>query len=360
MGRFIHKVSRKAGLSPGSVVYIGPVRAVNVHIDVMDYDDSRLVERRLSELSECTAYLETPTITWINVDGLHEPAVVEGVGGQLGLHPLHLEDVVNTMGRPKVEDTDEYVFVILKMLYLKADEGELVVEHVGVAFGRDWVVTFQEPGRDVFDAVRHRIRKTEPRNRFMSTDYLAYALLDAVVDSYFAVVEDIGERIERLEDDIADHPTSEGAAAIRDLRKKLILLRKAVYPLREVAGGLERVESGLISDSTRPYLRDLYEHTVQVIDTVEMHREMLSTLLDLYHTGVSNRLNEIMKILTIIATIFIPLGFLAGVYGMNFDREAGRFNMPELGWPYGYLMFWGLAIAVGGGLLWFFRRKRWL
>ncbi len=360
MNRQTHRISQKAGLSPGSAVYVGPDRTGKVNIDVIDYDATSLTEKRVGGPSDCAPFRETTTVTWINVDGLHEPAVVEGLGKIFGIHPLHVEDIVNSGGRPKADDTPDYVFVVLKMLYGNPETGELVVEHVSVAFGRNWVLTFQEPGRDVFDSVRQRIRKTDPRGRLLSTDYLAYSLIDAVVDNYFIVLEDVGEAIGKLEDEIALQPKTESLAAIRELRKKLILLRKAVWPLREVIGSLERMETELIHPATEPYLRDLYEHSVQVIDSVETYRDMMATMLDLYHTAVSNRLNEIMKMLTIIATIFIPLGFLAGVYGMNFDTGAGPLNMPELRWKYGYLLFWGMASCVGGGLLLFFRRKKWL
>ena len=360
MDRQSHSISKKAGLSPGSAVYVGPERAGKVNIDVIDYDATNLTERRVADISECIPFRESGTVTWINVDGLHEPALVESLGKTFGIHPLHVEDVVNSGGRPKADDTPDYVFVVLKMLYLNRPASQLVVEHVSVAFGRNWVLTFQEPGRDVFDPIRQRIRKTEPRGRLLSPDYLAYSLIDAVVDNYFVVLEDIGESIEALEDEIADRPKAESLARIRLLRKKLILLRKAVWPLREVVGNLGRMETELIHSSTAPYLRDLYEHAIQVIDSVETYRDMMATMLDLYHTGVSNRLNEIMKVLTIIATIFMPLGFLAGVFGMNFDTSAGPLNMPELGWAYGYLWFWTLVLATGGGLLWFFRRKGWM
>jgi magnesium transporter len=360
MDRSVHRVSRKAGFQPGSVVYVGRERTEKVSIEVIDYDDARLEERRVSGVEECFPFRDTATITWINVNGIHEPELVEQLGLHYGIHPLILEDVVNSRQRPKFNEAADYVLVVLKMIYTSRRGGELIAEQVSVLFGRNWVITFQEPEGDVFGPVRERLRKTVPRGRFLTADYLAHALIDSVVDHYFLILEDIGDKIEQLEDDIAGHPQPESLGTIRELKMKLLVLRRAVWPLREVIGGLERTESDLVKRTTLPYLRDLYEHTVNVIDTVEIYRDMISSLLDLYHTAVSNRLNEIMKVLTIIATIFIPLGFLAGIYGMNFDRQAGPFNMPELGWPFGYLMFWGLAAAVAGGLLWFFHRKRWL
>lgn len=359
MAERLSRLSKKTGLKPGSVVYVGKERVEKANIDIIDYTESEFQEKRAASVEDCFLFKDSPTVTWINVVGIHEPALVEQIGQHFGIHPLVLEDIVNTGHRPKMEDATDYIFVVLKMLYSGADDGDLVAEQVSVLLGKSWVFTFQESGGDVFGMVRQRIKQTVPRVRLMNPDFLAYSLLDAVVDHYFIVLEKIGDEIESLEDDISENPKSESLETIRDLRKQLILMRKAVWPLREATGGLERTESDLVNDSTRPYIRDLYEHTIQVIDTVETYREIVSGLLDLYHTGVSNRMNEIMKVLTVFATIFIPLGFLAGVYGMNFDTSSSPYNMPELGFRFGYLMFWGAVAVVAGGLLWFFRRKKW-
>jgi magnesium transporter len=360
MAKRFGRASKKIGLKPGSVVYVGKARTEDVHIDVIDYNDSEHIEKRIADAEECFPFKDSPTITWINVDGIHKPELVEKLGHHFGMHPLVLEDIVNTGQRPKMEDAGDFVFIVMKMLYSDKEGDGLKAEQVSVLFGKNWVITFQETGEDVFDLVRQRIKKTIPRVRFMSADYLAYALVDAVVDHYFIALEETGEKIEALEDEIAERPKPESLGTIRELKKQLIFMRKAVWPLREVIGGLERAESKLIKESTEPYLRDLYEHTIQVIDTVETFRDMVSGLLDLYHTGVSNRMNEIMKVLTIIATIFIPLGFLAGVYGMNFETGVSPFNMPELGFRFGYLTFWFAVVVIAVGLLWFFRRKKWL
>jgi magnesium transporter len=356
----LRSAARKHGLKPGTVIYVGKEQTKDAHIDIMDYTDLELVEKRVTTADECFPYKESSTLTWMNVDGIHHTDLVEKLGAHFGIHPLVLEDIVNTGHRPKMEDTEEYIFVILKMLYGDAKNGGLKSEQISVLFGKNWVITFQETGEDVFDLVRKRIRKTVPRVRLMTADYLAYTLVDAVVDHYFLVLEQMGEVIEELDDAVSDDPRPEHLNKIRDVKRELLFLRKAIWPLREVIGGLERAESELIKPSTGPYLRDLYEHTIQVIDTVETFRDMMSGLLDLYHTGVANHMNEIMKVLTIFATIFIPLGFLAGVYGMNFDTGASAFNLPELGMRFGYPMFWGVVVLVAGGLLWFFRRKNWL
>ncbi|MDH4156555.1 MAG: magnesium/cobalt transporter CorA [candidate division Zixibacteria bacterium] len=356
----IRKALKKVGLKPGSVVYVGEHRTEDVKIDVVDYTEREHKEKRVERIEDCFPFKESPTASWINISGIHNADIVERIGSHFGIHPLVLEDIVNTGHRPKMDEAGDYICVVLKMLYKSSGDGELKAEQVSILFGKNWVITFQETGEDVFDVVRQRIKRAVPRVRFMSSDYLAYSLVDAVVDNYFVVLEDLGERIETLEDSLAENSGPASLGTIRELKRELIFMRKAVWPLREVIGGLERTESDLVQEATGPYLRDLYEHTIQVIDTVETFRDMVSGLLDLYHTGVSNRMNEIMKVLTIIATIFIPLGFLAGVYGMNFDTSTSPFNMPELAYRYGYLLFWSLAVLIGGGLFMFFRHKKWL
>ena len=360
MKKHFKKIRKQPGTKPGSVVYVGEERTEKVVIDIIDYNETEFEQKRVATVEECFPFKESPTISWINISGLHEVDIVEKIGAHFEMHPLVLEDIVNTGQRPKLEEFDSYLFASLKMLYSDRINDELKSEQVSILFGRSWVITFQESAKDVFDGVRERIRKTSPRVRFMTADYLGYALIDAIVDHYFVVLEHLGERVEALEDELVTDPQTENLETIHALKRELIFIRKAVWPLRELVGMLERSESKLISASTGPYLRDLYEHTIQVIDTVETFRDMVSGLLDIYLSSVSNRMNEVMKVLTIIATIFIPLGFLAGVYGMNFDTTISDANLPELGFKYGYLMFWGLVLIIGGGLFWFFRRKKWI
>lgn len=359
MVRLYGRASKKAGMKPGAVVYVGRERTVPVSIEVIDYTATELQRKIVDNIADLERFKRTDSTSWINVNGLHETDLIEKLGELFDMHVLVQEDIVNTGHRPKFEDSPDSIFITLKMLYLDQTNNELVSEQVSLIMGASWVITFQEKEGDVFDAVRQRIEKTSPRVRIIKSDYLAHALIDAVVDNYFVVLEKLGEQIEDLEDVISDDPTPAALDTIRSLKKQLIYMRKVVWPLREVIGGFERLESSLLTQDTRPYWRDLYEHAIQAIDTIETFREMVSGLLDLYHTGVSNKMNEVMKVLTIFATIFIPLGFLAGVYGMNFDTSISPFNMPELGFPFGYIMFWGLAILVGGGLLTFFKRKGW-
>ncbi|MFH1891748.1 MAG: magnesium/cobalt transporter CorA [Candidatus Zixiibacteriota bacterium] len=360
MVKHIKKFSKKAGLKPGTVVHIGERKVETVKISVIDYDQTNHQTLELKSIEECFPYKETLSLTWIDICGLHDVELIAKLGHHFGLHDLVLEDIANTGQRPKIEEADDYIFIVLKMLYHDNKTGELVSEQVSLVFGTNFLLSFQEKEGDVFDNVRQRIEKTVPRVRFLGTDYLAYALMDAVIDHYFIVLENDGEKIEALEEDLVTNPKREDIETIHEMKRELLGMRRRIWPLREVVGGLERSESPLIHDYTKPYVRDLYEHVVQVIDTVETFREMVSGLLDIYLSSISNRMNEVMKVLTIIATIFIPLGFLAGIYGMNFDTSVSPFNMPELGLKYGYLLFWLVALAVGGGLVMYFRKRKWL
>jgi magnesium transporter len=353
MPRLMKKASKKVGLPPGALVHIGEKKAAEVKITIMDYDETHFQEREAKTIEECLPFKDEPTVTWINVDGLHEVEILEQIGDLLGLHPLVLEDILNTGQRPKVEDFDEYIFIVLKMLYDDKGNG-ITIEQISLILGPNFVMSFQEREGDVFSPIRERIRSGRGRIRKMGADYLAYALLDSVVDSYFIVLERLGERIEFLEEELVTNPTTETLQTIHDLKREMVFLRKSVWPLREIISGLERGESALIQESTGIYLRDVYDHTIQVIDTIETFRDMVSGMLDIYLSSVSNRMNEVMKVLTIIATIFIPLTLIAGIYGMNFQY------MPELGWRYGYPMVWLIMLVIAGVMVVYFRRKRWL
>jgi magnesium transporter len=351
MVRLIKKVSKKIGVMPGKVVYVGDERTERVKTNIIERDDV--------SVEACFSFKDTPSVTWINVNGIHDVDIIEQIGKHFDLHQLVLEDIANTGQRPKIEVSKDHIFLVVKMLYNRPSDSELVSEQVSIIFGSNFVISFQEQEGDVFELIRERIRTTTPRVKLLGTDYLAYSLIDAIVDNYFLVLEDIGDKIEPLEDKLIDDPKPGDLQEIYDLKRKLIDMRKRVWPLREVIGNFERLEVPLIHDYTGAYLRDLYEHVIQVIDTVETARDMVSGLLDIYLSSVSNRMNEIMKVLTIIATIFIPLSFIAGIYGMNFNTRS-PFNLPELEWRFGYLFFWGVALAIGIGMFLFFKRKRWL
>jgi magnesium transporter len=348
------KASRKPGLAPGTLVHVGEKKIEKVRIRTIDYDETTLEERELEAIDDCLPYIDKPTVTWINIDGLHDVDVIEKIGKNFGLHPLVLEDILHTDQRPKLEDFDDYVFIIAKMLSYDEEEHQLKTEQFSLILGPNYVITFQERVGDVFEPVRERLRKGKGRIRKRPPDYLAYALIDAVVDHYFFVLEKIGERVESLEEELMTNPTTETLQIIHHLKRELISMRKSVWPLRELIGSLERGESRLFEEKTTVFLRDVYDHTIQVIDTVETLRDMVSGMLDVYLSSVSNRMNEVMKVLTIIATIFIPMTFIAGIYGMNFEF------MPELKWHYGYHLVWVIIIAIAIIMLFYFRRKKWL
>jgi magnesium transporter len=354
MPRLIKKISRKLGLPPGALVHIGEKKAERVRITIIDYDEARFEEKEAKQIEECFPFKETPTVTWINIDGLHQSEVIEKIGEHFSLHPLILEDIVNTGQRPKMEDLQEYLFIVLKMLYYDQEEDEVRAEQVSLILGPNFVISFQERPGDVFDHVRERIRKAKGLVRKRGADYLAYVLIDAVVDHYFLILEKFGETLEEIEGKVVAAPTTETLQTIHSMKREMVFLRKSVWPLREVVSGLERGESTLIKKKTHIYLRDVYDHTIQVIDTVESFRDMVTGLLDTYLSSISNRMNEVMKVLTIFASIFIPLTFIAGIYGMNFQY------MPELVWRGGYFVILSVMGVVGVSMVLYFRRKKWL
>ena len=353
MPKLTKKRSEKAGLPPGSLVHIGEKKVEEVKITIIDYDETHFQEKEAKSIEECFTFKDKPTTTWINVEGIHQVEILEKLGECYGFHPLILEDILNTDQRPKTEDFGDYLYIVLKMLY--PNNSEVVTEQISLILGPNFVISFQEGIKgDVFDPVRERIRTAKGKIRQLGADYLAYSLIDSIVDHYFIILEKLGENIELLEEKLITSPTPETLQTIHNLKREMIFLRKSVWPLREVISGLERGESFLIKESTRIYLRDVYDHTIQVIDNVETFRDMLSGMLDIYLSSVSNRLNAVMKVLTIIATIFMPLTFLAGLYGMNFKY------MPELSWPWGYPLALLIMLAIAVSMLVYFKNKKWL
>ncbi|MFC2105148.1 magnesium/cobalt transporter CorA [Candidatus Bipolaricaulota bacterium] len=354
MARFIRRGSKKTGQVPGTAVYVGEKRAAEVRVSRFEYDESDVRRDMLDSVEECLSSHESPQISWINVDGVHDVEKIQRIGEGFNLHPLIIEDIVHTGQRPKVEEYESILFIVLRMLRWSEESEQIDDEQVSVVLGPSWVVSFQERAGDVFDPIRERIQSNRGRIRKLGSDYLAYALIDAVVDHYFSILETLGERIEALGEDMTENPKREDLQSIRHMKRELLFMRKSVWPLREVLSSIQRDESQLIREATQPYLRDVYDHTIQIIDTVETFRDMVSGLMDLYLSSISNRMNEVMKVLTIIATIFIPLSFFAGLYGMNFVY------MPELQWRFGYFGLLGLMFAVCGGMLLYFRRRKWL
>jgi magnesium transporter len=354
MPRVMQKRSQKAGLPPGTVVHVGEKRTERAKITVLDYDEAQFHEAEVQTVGETLPFKNSPTVTWINVDGIHEVEILDQLGDSFGLHPLVVEDIANTDQRPKTEDFGDYIYVVLRMLQYEKGGEEVVTEQTSLILGESYVLSFQERPGDVFDPIRERIRSYKGRIRKMGADYLAYTLIDSIVDNYFVVLERLGEEIESLEEELVTNPIPETLQTIHELKREMIFLRKSVWPLREVINALERGESSLIQESTAIYFRDVYDHTIQVIDAVETLRDIISGMLDIYLSSISNRMNEVMKVLTIIATIFIPLTLIAGIYGMNFRY------MPELEWRWGYLMVWLVMLALGISMVVYFRRRRWL
>mgnify|MGYP000848518942 CR=1 FL=1 len=347
--------SRKSGLPPGTLVHIGEQKIDVPKITLIQYDEQDFLETEDLSLEQCAGKAGGfGGISWINIDGIHDIALMEKAGELFGVHSLTLEDILNTEQRPKAEAYEHYLFFSLKMLSLNGNGSNLLSEQVSLFLGERLVITFQERPGDVFDPLRERIRQGKGRLRKSKADYLAYSLLDALVDSYFGILERLGEEMEDLEELVLRYPAKQTVTRIHNLKRRILVLRRAVWPLRELVSSFEKSESPLLEHSTRLFLRDVYDHTVQIIDGVEVSREIISGLMDLYLSSLSNRTNEVMKVLTIVATIFIPLTFIAGVYGMNFKY------MPELAWKCGYPAIWLVMVAAALGMLWYFRRKKWL
>lgn len=341
-------------MPPGTLLHVGEKKIETVRITVIDYDQAHFQEKEVDSIEECLPFRDTPGITWISIKGIHDVETVQKIGNCFNIHSLTLEDILNTKQRPKMEDFTEYTFLTLKMFHYCEEDTKMCTEQVSLILGSHVVISFQEGEGNVFDPVKKRIRNEKSIIRKMGADYLTYALVDAIVDNYFVILEALGEAIDDVQEELLTDPTTEVLETIQTLKREMIMLRKSVWPLREVVSKLERGESPLIKESTLIYLRDVYDHTIQVIDTVETFRDMLSGMLDIYLSSVSNKMNEIMKVLTIIATIFIPLTFLAGIYGMNFRY------MPELEKQWSYPVVLAFMGVIGLLMVTYFRRKKWL
>ncbi len=355
MPRFIKKTSKKAGMAPGSLVHIGEQKQEKVSITVMDYEGERFAEQVPDDVESVFPLRDAPTTSWINIDGVHDMEVIEKLGQHFLIHPLTLEDAVNTAQRPKIEEFDDYIYVVLKMLRYDQTADRVVAEQVSMVLGHHFLISFQEAEGDVFDAVRERIRKGRGRIRRSGSDYLAYALIDCIVDHYFIVLEQLGERIEALEMQLYDAAGDpDPLQAIFRLKQEMIYLHKQIRPLRETLSRFHKSENSLVQDKNRVFFADVYDHLLQGSEVVDSLRDVLSSLQDLYISMTGQRMNEVMKVLTIIATIFIPITFVAGIYGMNFEV------IPELKWRWGYFAVWGLFGAITAGMLVYFKRRKWL
>lgn len=353
---------KKPGEIPGTAIHTGEQLLDQVLMTVHDFDEDHYDVIPIAKIEKSEPYLQNKSKTWIQVQGLHDIEKLRTVWDYFELHPLMQEDIVSTSQRPKVESYDNAIFIVTRMLTFRKDEngqGSIHSEQISIVLGKNYVLSFQESDDPIFEPITNRLETSSTRLRRFGPDYLAYALTDTIVDHYFNALDEIGESIERVEELVLEDPKSEYLHKIHALRRDLIYFRKSVWSLRDGINSLIRDDLPLISDEVKIFLRDVYDHVVQVIDSIETSREMVFGLFDMYMSGLSNRMNEVMKVLTIIATIFIPLTFIAGIYGMNFDPDVSPYNMPELGWYYGYPFSILLMAVAAGGLLVFFRKKGW-
>ena len=345
------KRSRKAGMPPGSLVHIGEQKIEVPRLTVFNFDEQGLEEKTLKDVAECLAYKDKGGMTWINIDGLHEPNLLEQLGAGFGLHPLMLEDIANTEQRPKLEDYGEYLYVVVKMLFRPGRT--ILTEQLSLVIGKNLLISFQERRSAVFNPICERLRNGKARARTLGADFLAYQLIDAVIDDYFVVLERLSDDVEALEERIISTPKSNELRDLHLLKKDMIQLRRSVTPLRDVISAMQRGNSPLIGDAVRMYLRDIYDHVVAAADAVEAMRDLLNSMLEIHMSNLNIRLNEVMKVLTIVTTLFIPATFIAGVYGMNFK------HMPELDWSWGYPAALLLMAVAAGGMFLYFKRKKW-
>ena len=347
--------SGKIGMQPGALVHVGERKTDKTQITVWDYDEQNCRDYELEQISDCVQLRESKTVTWINLNGLHDISVLEEFGRIFDLHPLMLEDILDTRQRPKIEDYGNVLYVVLKMFYLvEGSDDECYAEQFSLALGKNFVLTFQERPGDVFNPLRDRLRHSKGRVRKMGADYLFYSMLDALIDSYFVIFEKLGESIESIEDALMNNADEEMLRDIYRMKRELLLMRKHVRPVCDLARNLRHEEYAQISDEIHYFMRDLHDHATEASELIDTLREALTGVQEIYLNMMSNKMNSVMKLLTIIATIFIPLTFIAGVYGMNFN------NMPELHAKYGYPMVMGLMTVIFVGMVLFFKRKGWL
>lgn len=347
------KTSAKVGLPPGSIFHVGEQKIEKVKITLTEYDEKKVETFEINSVEEIDPYTDTPQVTWVSVSGLHDTELIKQIGEKFNIHPLVLEDILNTETRPKIEMTDDYIFIAMKMLTYNSNESQIDTEQVSFILGNTFVFSFLEKSDSIFNPIKDRITNNYGRVRKQTSDYLFYALMDVVVDQYFLLLEQIEQNIESLDDEVITNADRSQIEKIYNLKNKLLLTRRSLWPLRELFTRLIREESKLINKKTVPYLRDILDHTIQIIETIELQREITNGLMETHLSMMSFKMNEVMKVLTIIATIFIPLTFIVGIYGMNFP------NMPEMKWPWAYFALWGVMISVVLVMLFYFKRKRW-
>ena len=351
--KFVPKTIHQ-GTVPGKIEYIGKPRDEKVSIDLLEYDESNVKETPNIPIKDLEDKMKSPLIKWIRVTGVHDIEIIGQLGKIFNINALDLEDISNTTQRPRVEEREDYVFLELNLLQIEQDSHEIINEQVTLIQGADYVISFHETAPKTFDSLVQRILNSKGGIRKSKTDYLVFAIADIIIDQYFLLLEDIGEMLEELEEELILHPVTTSQESIYRLNRRLVYIKRTIWPTREVLNSFQRSDNPLINESTKIYFHNLYDHTVQVIETLEGSRDITAGMMDLYLSSVSNRLNEIMKFLTVFSTIFIPLTFVAGIYGMNIK------DIPELSWKHGYLFFWTVSLIISGIMLAFFRKKKWI
>lgn len=354
MSESLNFSSEKSGLPPGSLVHVGEVHAHEHKISVINYNKSILTRHNVKSIEELLPYKTTDTITWVIVDGLKDVSIIDAIGHYFDIHSLVLEDILNTHQRPKFEEFNDYLYIVIKAITLSNKDFNIGYEQISLLILNNFVFTFIEKPNELFDPILNRLDNDKSQIRNLGTDYLAYLIMDTVVDEYFAVQDTFDDLIESVEETLLSDPSSETLATIQKIKRELIFLRRSVSPLRELLAGIQRSESPLINEKTRRYFGDVYDHAIRIIEAIESYRDLIAGMLDIYLSSVSNKMNETMKVLTVFASIFIPLTFIAGVYGMNFEY------MPELKWRWGYPVLWVFFISVSVFLLRFFKKRKWL
>ncbi|NMM63155.1 magnesium/cobalt transporter CorA [Clostridium sp. P21] len=354
MSRYIVNNPKKVGSAPGTLVHIGSRFKENSEITFIKYDKETEETFHTNDIDKCFSYIDNKKINWLNIEGLQDVSIIERIGKEFNLHPLLLEDILNTGQRAKIDDYDDCIFIVLKVLTYNKNLKKIKSEQVSFVFVNNCIISFQERDIGVFDNVKNRIKVSNGNIRKLGADYLLYGLIDAVVDSYFVILENFGNKIDSVEDALINNPQKGILKSIHNLKREMLFLRNSIWPLREVVSILVRGDNSRFSENTIVYLRDVYDHIIQIIDTVEVYRDMLSGMLDTYLSSISNKTNDVMKVLTIISTIFIPITFLAGVYGMNFKY------IPELEMPYGYGLFWVIVIIITLLMIRYFKKKTWI
>jgi len=357
---YFNKTYHPPGTPPGTLLTSDKTVAAESSIRRIDYSSTSYTEKELPDVNQCQPYLDTNNLSWIHIQGPAQAETIKYIGNLFKLHPLALEDVLNQGQRPKIDSYDDNQLFIIMNMPSKMQENT-TIEQISIFLGKHYVISFHAGSRDPFEPLRERLRKQGNRIRSQNLDYLLYSIVDLIIDQGFPVLENFGEEIESIEDNLLTTSTSHAALTdIHRVRRELLMLRRSLWPLREVVNSLQRDESGLISDNTAVYLRDCYDHTIQILDLVENYREMATNLIDVYLSSSSHRLNESMRLLTMIATIFIPLSFVVGLYGMNFSHPDSPWAMPELHWYYGYPIAWAIMISIVIGMVLYFKKKNWL